>query len=386
MLYDPNDFCKDPLQIDFGDLRTEASSNSELWRLDSVLLCEEIQKESLCDLVLTHCEECLYIIGNGFDLHHGLKTRYLDFRNFLKQDKTDNKHRDLLKLLSRNFELPEDDGEKEWNLFEENIKYANSMPFIKGVPLNENTIEVSCDNLAKEIGTINNSLDPAFYAWIKSLEDGMKKLKTLNNMDMPLIGDKALYLSYNYTDVLERFYGIAQENIFHIHGFYSESKKEPLYLGFGDLSFKVLDSYHKLLTYPMLAINIDSAKNAGPNFAIDNKPPRLNTLSEDGKKALLSFFTDRNKTYYLENYRCYDFNTKIINQLQKIRKVIVLGHSFGASDAFSLRLLRDKLQDRHVKWYLGVWLESDPQYRQNYIRMVMYKMFLTKEQTRYFLW
>ena len=380
MLYDPNDFCKDPLQIDFGDLRTEASSNSELWRLDSVLSCEEITKESLFDLVLTHCEECLYIIGNGFDLHHGLKTRYLDFRGFLKQDKTDNQHRALLKLLSRNFELPEDDGEKEWNLFEENIKYANSMPFIKGTPLNKNTIEESCDNLAKEIGTINDSLDPAFYAWIKSLEDEMKSFKTLNHMEIPLLGDKALYLSYNYTDVLERFYETAPKNVFHIHGVYSESQIEPLYLGFGDLSFKVLDSYHKLLTYA----EID--ENAGPDFDIDNKPPRLNTLSEDGKKALLSFFMARNKTYYLENYRCYDFNTKIINQLQKIRKVIVLGHSFGASDAFSLRLLRDKLQDRHVKWYLGLWLESEPQYRQNYIRMVMYKMFLTKEQTRYFLW
>lgn len=25
--------------------------------------------------------ETLYIIGNGFDLHHGLKTSYLDFRD-----------------------------------------------------------------------------------------------------------------------------------------------------------------------------------------------------------------------------------------------------------------------------------------------------------------
>ena len=27
-------------------------------------------------------ENTLYIIGNGFDLHHGLNTSYLDFRNY----------------------------------------------------------------------------------------------------------------------------------------------------------------------------------------------------------------------------------------------------------------------------------------------------------------
>ncbi len=27
----------------------------------------------------------LFIIGNGFDLHHGLDTRYVDYRDYLKQ-------------------------------------------------------------------------------------------------------------------------------------------------------------------------------------------------------------------------------------------------------------------------------------------------------------
>lgn len=27
----------------------------------------------------------LYIIGNGFDIHHGLKTQYRDYKEYLKQ-------------------------------------------------------------------------------------------------------------------------------------------------------------------------------------------------------------------------------------------------------------------------------------------------------------
>lgn len=32
----------------------------------------------------TGADSCLIIIGNGFDLYHGLATKYLDYRNWLK--------------------------------------------------------------------------------------------------------------------------------------------------------------------------------------------------------------------------------------------------------------------------------------------------------------
>ena len=36
----------------------------------------------------------LYIIGNGFDIHHGIKSRYSDFRDYLR--KIDNSLYDLI--------------------------------------------------------------------------------------------------------------------------------------------------------------------------------------------------------------------------------------------------------------------------------------------------
>lgn len=43
----------------------------------------EIHNDADCDATRT-----LFIIGNGFDLHHGLATKYSDYRNWLvKHDK-----------------------------------------------------------------------------------------------------------------------------------------------------------------------------------------------------------------------------------------------------------------------------------------------------------
>lgn len=376
MLYSTDEISKDPLQINFDNLDVDSSADNELWRLDHVEPCKMIDKAELDKLISLDNSDCLYIIGNGFDLHHGLKTRYLDFRDYLKKDK---KHSDLLNLLARNFNLPQNDGEKQWNIFEEYIKYSNSLPFQKGSPLNTNTKDEYCDILAAEIGKINEGLDPAFYDWIQSIENELKR-KCLKNKEKSLIWENSLYLSYNYTDVLERFYNISHENIFHIHGLFSESDKESLYLGFEDLSFKLLDSYHKLISYNSLD------PKSGPDMDIDNKAPKLLNMSEESKNKLLSFFTARNKKYYIQNFRCYEFNTKIVNKIKNIRRVIVLGHSFGSSDAYSLKILRDKLSDKDVEWYFGLYSKSSSQYIKNYTRMVMYKMFLTKENTKYFLW
>ena len=52
----------------------EQEQNNENWKNDCILLK---------DIALN--EETLYIIGNGFDLMHGVKSSYYNFRDFLKK-------------------------------------------------------------------------------------------------------------------------------------------------------------------------------------------------------------------------------------------------------------------------------------------------------------
>ena len=68
----------------------------------------------------------LYIIGNGFDIHHGIKSRYSDYREWLKEYDFD-----LYDKLCRLYDsIDEDDG--WWKSFEQHLSaisfdYINKM-------------------------------------------------------------------------------------------------------------------------------------------------------------------------------------------------------------------------------------------------------------------
>lgn len=55
-------------------------------------------------LAKTRSVTTLYIIGNGFDLHHGMGTTYKHFGEFLKRN-----HGELSKLLDEYFPTYEED-------------------------------------------------------------------------------------------------------------------------------------------------------------------------------------------------------------------------------------------------------------------------------------
>ena len=55
----------------------------------------------------------LYIIGNGFDLHHDIPSRYLDYRNWLEQNKPS-----ILYTIDELFNSVDD---RWWSHFETNL-------------------------------------------------------------------------------------------------------------------------------------------------------------------------------------------------------------------------------------------------------------------------
>lgn len=64
--------------------------------------------------------EALYIIGNGFDLHHGVASKYSDFKAYLaKHD------RDLLYALEHLY-----DCDDIWGDFEQNLLSISRETFI----------------------------------------------------------------------------------------------------------------------------------------------------------------------------------------------------------------------------------------------------------------
>ena len=157
----------------------------------------------------------LYIIGNGFDLHHGLKTSYDDFRE--NQAK---KSPDLWKLLKIIY------GNKIneslwWRDFEEmlgKIDYANVMNSYNGLALGQNMVQ----NLLIGI------LPPLFEKWIKTLDAQINTTKPIMAKD---IDENALFFTFNYTLLLEKVYNVPKDNVWHIHHSVREKNGDNIIVG-----------------------------------------------------------------------------------------------------------------------------------------------------------
>ncbi len=139
----------------------------------------------------------LYIIGNGFDLHHGLKTSYADFRNYAKKGSY------LWNLLSDIYgdAIYED---MWWCNFEEMlgvVDYRHLMNSRNGTPL----------GFMKARNLLKGSLPPLFGSWIKKIGCNVEPDNSLE------IETDSMFFSFNYTLLLEKVYGVKEENVWHIH-------------------------------------------------------------------------------------------------------------------------------------------------------------------------
>jgi uncharacterized protein YfcZ (UPF0381/DUF406 family) len=164
----------------------------------------------------------LYIIGNGFDLHHNLKTSYDYFHSFLKT-----MNPDLIEFLERYFQFNVDDNYL-WSKFEEDLGTFNSTElwedyspkFDADDDLQYSSFFGTEDEINEVLERTLDSLRSVFSDWIESIE-----IKSDIKIE---VDKKAFYLTFNYTHLLENHYYIPNQNILHIHG---ELNKNELIFG-----------------------------------------------------------------------------------------------------------------------------------------------------------
>lgn len=133
----------------------------------------------------------LVIIGNGFDLAHGLPTKYTDFHNYL--EKTNPNCIDRLDSL---FTFGE-----QWCDFENGLGH-----------LKESAAQLVLKSYPGIHTTIKDEIQRAFASWVISLEEKNTATKKYE------LSKEDEYLSFNYTHTLHRSYEIDGKNIKYIHG------------------------------------------------------------------------------------------------------------------------------------------------------------------------
>lgn len=235
----------------------------------------------------------LYIIGNGFDLHHNLKTSYDYFHSFLKT-----MNPDLIEFLERYFQFNVDDNYL-WSKFEEDLGTFNSTElwedyspkFDADDDLQYSSFFGTEDEINEVLERTLDSLRSVFSDWIESIE-----IKSDIKIE---VDKKAFYLTFNYTHLLENHYYIPNQNILHIHG---ELNKNELIFG------------HNI--EPEIKSEIDDNGDSNRTMIIDSqataKSMLYNLIKPVGKLI---------KKNYL-----------VFQSLKSIETVYVLGHSLNEID------------------------------------------------------
>lgn len=180
-------------------------------------------------------ENGIVIVGNGFDVNHGLPSSYANFKEWLK-----NNDINLFDFLNTYIDVKGN----WWNDFERSLSEFDIPKLIRETPLEksprDSKLPPSFSHPASwRLDSVRDAISLKFTEWVKTL-DGVEINKKI---DLP---EACLYISFNYTDTLERVYGIEENKIVYIHG--KASRGDKLIYGHGksqfELEYDVMKKYN----------------------------------------------------------------------------------------------------------------------------------------------
>ncbi len=249
----------------------------------------------------------LYFLGNGFDLFHGLNTKYEDFHKWLIQYSYD----DFVHYMEKMFPVLDNGEPMLWKDFETALGSADPMEvhnaFFQGV--DDGWYNEDVQNRVPERIRIQLEKIPGLLReWIKSIS--FEDVPMLINLS-----SQSLYLSFNYTQLLESIYHIPQKQILHIHG--------------------SLDNINPLIT--------------GHNSFYSEDISNDNTNVEISTR-LISYELNRLKKPVDDILKKHhDFFDSIVD----IRNIVVFGHSLSMIDRSYFTEVFHRV-DNDARWYFVV--------------------------------
>lgn len=163
----------------------------------------------------------LHIVGNGFDLRHGIKSRYSDFKDYAWKHCGQRGYH--LGVLEKSY--PQVNNEGELILWSE-LEYALGEPDISAIQA-EATEDIEYeegheiryqpqmeDAAGFLISDMFETFHELFEEWVNAISlDEAESINCLQHFD-----PHGLFLSFNYTETLELMYHIHRCQINYIHG------------------------------------------------------------------------------------------------------------------------------------------------------------------------
>lgn len=171
----------------------------------------------------------LFIIGNGFDLHHDIPSRYSQFGAYLKTASPT-----IFEYVEKYLFQEED----LWSVFEERLAYLDDDQIIEEAEqfLVSYGAEDWSDSyhhdfeyeIEQVVGGLSKKLRDHFATWVRTLPIPTQKRGGL----VRCVDPKSRFLNFNYTPTLQRLYAVSDKNVLHIHGSAS-NPNDSIILGHG---------------------------------------------------------------------------------------------------------------------------------------------------------
>lgn len=267
----------------------------------------------------------LYVIGNGFDLHHGLNTSYRSFGLFIKKKYSEIYDR-LIEYhgFSELNEIEDSAGcDVLWSDFEENLALLDTEMVLEdrngslASPGSSDFRDRDWGTFAIDIENIVESLTTNLFRAFKEFKLDVE-FPIISADRMLFIERNALFLTFNYTDTLERYYGVSSRQIAYIHG-KAKADNRDLVLGHG--------------------IAPDSFREKEPSPPEDLSPEEQDNWMEHMNDSYdYSFDLGKQEIeYYFEKSfkptkEIINSNLEFFESIANVENIYILGHSLSEID------------------------------------------------------
>ena len=259
----------------------------------------------------------LYVIGNGFDLHFGLKTSPQDFQDILTKkqiyNETDNAY-DVLHTYGVNW------SEYEQSLAEIDLDEIEDQNIIGPDYLSDHEFDRDGGivNIQMYLESLNEAIQSSLIDMVE-IANTETESRALQGEHYTLLDISDRVLSFNYTSTLEYLFDLAtQIPICHIHGFHDAG--ESLIFGYSQVK--------------------------------GNYRNKLMSTFEDG-----DYYVDRQRELIYDFYQNWRKNIQndvldsFLKQCNGIDKVVVYGHSMGKVDASYMEQVEQTLHP--LRWEIS---------------------------------
>lgn len=275
------------------------------------------------DLFGNEEKQTLYVIGNGFDIHHGIDSRYSDFQEFLY--KTGKSF--LVGQIEVFYPSVTNTSDYNWGDLEMalgDIDYqATYNDCTDDITIDyDHPMQTSATFEDKPQQMLEEALDnlhASFENWVNSIDISCaEKDNTIYQFDA-----NGSFLNFNYTETLESAYGIPSTSIVYIHG--RRGRDNELILGH------------------CTDLDIAEAFHEDNMIYEDNAYEGIISIANSQRKNVSEIIASKDSFW---------------KSLTNINRIITYGHSLSDVDAPYFQKILNSIQ-KNAEWHFGCYNEED---------------------------